>query len=131
MRATFVPEVVGMRVEITDVLGRLQAGFTPAQLDAELKTLKERLNPEYPAYKREWGVEVVSLREALLADNENDLAFHIVTLRDQPGGPGMPNQPSSRPTTNTLTGSPDCTNTLAKKDKKTEGPHPFWEGLTM
>ena len=37
------------------VFGRMTPGTTVAQLDAELKAVKRRLNPAYPSFKR--GVE--------------------------------------------------------------------------
>ena len=36
---------------------RMTPGTTVAQLDAELKAVKRRLNPAYPSFKRDWGVE--------------------------------------------------------------------------
>ncbi len=33
-----------------------------AQLDAELKAVKRRLNPAYPSFKRDWGVQAMSLQ---------------------------------------------------------------------
>jgi predicted permease len=40
------------------VFGRLTPDSTVAQADAELKTIKRRLNAEYPAYKQRWDVMV-------------------------------------------------------------------------
>ncbi len=47
------------------VLGRLAPGVTPAQADAELKALRARLLPEYPEYKRNWGVAVQPASETI------------------------------------------------------------------
>jgi predicted permease len=40
------------------VFGRLRSDTTAATADAELKTIKKRLNAEYPTFKRNWGVVV-------------------------------------------------------------------------
>ena len=37
-------------------------GTTVAQLDAELKAVKRRLNPAYPSFKRDWGVQAIGLQ---------------------------------------------------------------------
>ena len=37
-------------------------GTTVAQLDAELKAVKRRLNPAYPSFKRDWGVQALGLQ---------------------------------------------------------------------
>lgn len=50
------------------VFGRLKPGASVAQADAELRTIKEQLNPEYPGYKRDWGTAVLSLHERLAGD---------------------------------------------------------------
>lgn len=47
------------------VFGRLAPGATMATADAELKRIKARLDPEYPAYKRAWGVRAQPAVEAL------------------------------------------------------------------
>jgi predicted permease len=44
------------------VFGRMTAGTTVPQLDAELKAIKRRLNPAYPAFKRNWGVQAIGLQ---------------------------------------------------------------------
>ncbi|MFI5077248.1 MAG: ABC transporter permease [Vicinamibacteria bacterium] len=44
------------------VFGRMTQGTTVAQLDAELKAVKRRLNPAYPSFKRDWGVQALGLR---------------------------------------------------------------------
>ncbi len=44
------------------VFARMTPGTTVAQLDAELKAVKRRLNPAYPSFKRAWGVEATSLQ---------------------------------------------------------------------
>jgi predicted permease len=47
------------------VFARMTPGTTVAQLDAELKAVKQRLNPAYPAFKRTWGVEAIGLQAEL------------------------------------------------------------------
>jgi predicted permease len=47
------------------VYGRLSPGTSLGQADAGLKAVRQRLNPDYPAYKREWGVSVQSLHGRL------------------------------------------------------------------
>jgi hypothetical protein len=44
------------------VFGRMTPGTTVAQLDAELKAVKRRLDPAYPAWKRDWGVQALGLQ---------------------------------------------------------------------
>lgn len=50
------------------VIGRLHAGATGSEAQAELRTIKERLNAEYPTFKQEWSVDVVPIREVYAAD---------------------------------------------------------------
>jgi len=47
------------------VIGRLKPGVTLAQSRAELNAITQRLKPSYPAWKKDWGVAVVSLHEQL------------------------------------------------------------------
>jgi predicted permease len=47
------------------VFGRMTPGTTVPQLDAELKAIKRRLNPAYPSFKRDWGVQVLGLQADL------------------------------------------------------------------
>ena len=47
------------------VFGRLAPGVTPAQADAELKSIKRRLNAEYPPFKQQWGVVVRPVTDVL------------------------------------------------------------------
>jgi len=44
------------------VFGRMTPETTVAQLDAELKAVKRRLNPAYPSFKRDWGVQAFGLQ---------------------------------------------------------------------
>ncbi len=47
------------------VFARMTPGTTVAQLDAELKAIKRRLNPAYPSFKRAWGVGAIGLQAVL------------------------------------------------------------------
>jgi predicted permease len=47
------------------VFGRLSATATVAQADAELKSIKQQLNAEYPAFKQKWGVQVQPVRDVI------------------------------------------------------------------
>ena len=57
-----------------DVYGRMKAGVSVAQLDAELKAIKRRLAPEYPDYKQDWNVRVLPLGPTL-AENPRPVLF--------------------------------------------------------
>lgn len=50
------------------VIARLKPGVTVEQERAEMKAIKERLNPLYPEYKQKWGVAVVPLLEEVTGD---------------------------------------------------------------
>ena len=61
--AIFIPAVLrpgtprsGRAEHWGSVFGRLAPGATMASANAELKRIKAQLDPEYPAYKRAWGV---------------------------------------------------------------------------
>ena len=41
------------------VFGRLAPGVTPAQAQSELLAVKARLNDQYPAFKKRWGVMIL------------------------------------------------------------------------
>ncbi len=47
------------------VYGRLKPGVSIEKADAGLKGLKQQLNSEYPAYKREWSAAVRSIHDRL------------------------------------------------------------------
>lgn len=49
------------------VYGRLKPGVTVARASADLKTLKARLDPEYPSFKRDWSAGVGEMRQRLSA----------------------------------------------------------------
>jgi predicted permease len=50
------------------VFARMTPGTTVAQLDAELKAVKRRLNPAYPSFKRDWGVQAIGLQGEMARD---------------------------------------------------------------
>jgi predicted permease len=47
------------------VFGRLASTSTVARADADLKRIKQRLDAEYPAFKRKWGVVVQPVTEVI------------------------------------------------------------------
>ena len=68
----FVPAVLTPGTERTrrsghwaGVFGRLAAHGTAAQADAELKAVKQRLNPQYPSFKQRWGVLVQPVTDVI------------------------------------------------------------------
>ncbi|MGH8192996.1 MAG: ABC transporter permease, partial [Woeseiaceae bacterium] len=50
------------------VIGRLRAGVTRSEARAELRTIKGRLNAEYPSFKQAWSVDIVPVREVYAGD---------------------------------------------------------------
>jgi predicted permease len=50
------------------VFARMAPGATVAQLDAELKAVKRRLNPAYPSFKRDWSVQAIGLQHELASE---------------------------------------------------------------
>ena len=50
------------------VIGRLKPGVTPDQARAELNSIKQRLQSEYPKYKEKWGASVVPLHEQVVGN---------------------------------------------------------------
>jgi len=46
-----------------EVVGRLAPGVTMADAETELRGIKQRLNDQYPRFKRDWSVSVIPLRE--------------------------------------------------------------------
>lgn len=47
-------------------LGRLRSGVTVEQVRKEMATITERLRPQYPTFKKEWGTLVVPLQEEVV-----------------------------------------------------------------
>ena len=60
-----------------NVFARMQPGVTAAQLDAELKALKESLNPQYPGYKQGWSVRVLPV-QSVLSENPRPVLVLLV-----------------------------------------------------
>jgi putative ABC transport system permease protein len=50
------------------VIGRLKPGITVAQAQAEMTALAARLRPLYPAYAKDWSVNVIPMREQITGD---------------------------------------------------------------
>ena len=55
------------------VIGRLRPGIDVSRAQAELSALKQRLTPQYPAFKRDWDYRVVALREQIVGDSRRTL----------------------------------------------------------
>ena len=51
-----------------DVIGRLKAGVTVEQAQAEMSAIAARLRPIYPAWKKDWGVTIVPMAEQITGD---------------------------------------------------------------
>ena len=51
-----------------EVYGRLEPGITAMRADAELKTVKQQLASQYPAFKQKWNVSVEPLHDVLSTD---------------------------------------------------------------
>ena len=47
------------------VIGRLKPGVSVEQAQAEMNALATRLNPLYPAFKKDWGVTIVPMHEQI------------------------------------------------------------------
>ena len=54
-------------------LARLRPGATPAQTGVQLDQISGRLAAAYPASNRDWGVDLVSLKEDLVGDTRTQL----------------------------------------------------------
>ena len=54
-------------------VGRLKPGIAVDQAQSELTTIKQRLNPEYPAFKREWGYLLVPLHDQIVGNTRKTL----------------------------------------------------------
>jgi predicted permease len=50
------------------VIGRLKSGVTPEMAQAELASIRQRLEAEYPSHERDWSVSVVPLHEQVTGD---------------------------------------------------------------
>jgi len=61
-------------------IGRMNPGVTVAEAQAELRGVKQRLASEYPAWKQDWSVDVVPLREELTGDLRPTLGILLGTV---------------------------------------------------
>ena len=62
------------------VIGRMSPGVTVSEAEAELCGIKEQLNAEYPEFKRECTVNVVSLQEVYAGDARPTLVVLLGTV---------------------------------------------------
>jgi putative ABC transport system permease protein len=62
------------------VIGRMSPGVTVSEAEAELCGIKQRLNAEYPEFKRECTVNVVSLQEVYTGDARPTLVVLLGTV---------------------------------------------------
>jgi len=75
------PKAAGARQgHWAEVIGRMRPGVSVAQTDAELKAIKQRLNGEYPAFKRAWSVAAESLQAELAAEARPPLVALAVAV---------------------------------------------------
>lgn len=63
-----------------NVLGRMAAGVTATQAQAELRGIKQRLNAEYPSFKKDWSMEVTPLQKDLTGDIRPTLLILLGTV---------------------------------------------------
>jgi putative ABC transport system permease protein len=61
------------RMHYLRAIGRLRAGVTVAQARAELNTIVDRLRPQYPSFKKNWGATILPLREEITGAIESTL----------------------------------------------------------
>jgi putative ABC transport system permease protein len=64
----------------SDIVARLKPGIDLKQADAELKTIAQQLEQEYPDFRRGWSVKVLSLRQQLLGDLEGHVRKALFAL---------------------------------------------------
>jgi predicted permease len=62
------------------VIGRMTPGVTVSEAEVELCGIKQRLNAEYPEFKRECAVNVVSLKEVYSGDARPTLVVLLGTV---------------------------------------------------
>ncbi len=61
------------------VIGRLRASATTGSAEIELRAIKQRLHSSYPAFKNDWSVSVLPMREALVGDTRPMLMTLLAT----------------------------------------------------
>lgn len=62
------------------VIGRVMAGVSATEAQAELRGIKQQLAAEYPPYKKDWSVDVVSLQKDLTGDVQPTLVTLLATV---------------------------------------------------
>lgn len=62
------------------VLGRVASGVSPTEAQTELRGIRQQLAAEYPAYKKDWGLEVVPLQQDLTGDVRPTLVTLLGTV---------------------------------------------------
>jgi putative ABC transport system permease protein len=62
------------------VIGRVAPGVTVSEAQAELRDVKQRLAAEYPTFKKDWSISVVSLQEDLTGDIRPTLRVLLATV---------------------------------------------------
>ena len=61
-------------------IGRLLPGVSMAQAQAELRRIKQRMNSEYPDFKRDWSVAIVPMQSAFTEDSRTPLLILLATV---------------------------------------------------
>jgi predicted permease len=61
-------------------IGRVNPDVSAAEAQSELRGLKQRLEAEYPAWKKDWSVDVVPLRQGLTGDIRPTLVILLGTV---------------------------------------------------
>jgi predicted permease len=82
-----VPEVIdgkgtfwGRAGHWRHVIGRLLPGVTISEAQAELRGIKKQLTAEYPEFKKDWSITVISLQEVFAGDARPTLVVLLGTV---------------------------------------------------
>jgi putative ABC transport system permease protein len=62
------------------VLGRMAPGVTPTEAQTELRGIRQQLAAEYPAFKKDWSMEVTPLQKDLTGDVRSTLWVLLGTV---------------------------------------------------
>ena len=62
------------------VIGRLKPGVTPEMAQTELSSIKQRLESEYPSWKKDWSVSVVPMHEQVTRDMKPTLLMLLIAV---------------------------------------------------
>ncbi|HYE74432.1 MAG TPA: ABC transporter permease, partial [Blastocatellia bacterium] len=62
------------------VIGRVRPGVSSTEAQAELRGIKQQLAAEYPNYKKDWSVDVISLQKELTGDVQPTLVTLLATV---------------------------------------------------